>query len=208
MSLDLVKSPADLYYLTKDDLLKLEKVKEKSAQNMLEGIEQSKAQPFENVLFGMGIRYVGKTVAEKLARHFKNIDTLATATYEQLLEAPEVGEKIAQSVVDYFKLDSNLNEISRLKKARLQFESMQKEPTLVSEALGGKSFVVSGVFKHYERDQLKEVIISHGGKVLSSVSAKLDYLLAGENMGPAKREKAEKLGVSIISEEQFEAMLR
>jgi DNA ligase (NAD+) len=206
--LGLVRSPADLYDLTKEDLLKLEKVKEKSAQNMLDGIEQSKAQQFENVLFGIGIRYVGKTVAEKLAHHFKNIDALATATYDQLLEAPEVGEKIAQSVVDYFKLKSNLKEISRLKKAGLQFETTQMEPTLVSDALGGKSFVVSGVFKNYERDQLKDVIISHGGRVLSSVTGKLDYLLAGENMGPAKREKAEKLGVAIISEEQFEAMLK
>jgi len=206
--LGLVRSPADLYDLTKEDLLKLEKVKEKSAQNMLDGIEQSKAQQFENVLFGIGIRYVGKTVAEKLAHHFKNIDALASATFDQLLEAPEVGEKIAQSVVDYFKLESNLKEISRLRKAGLQFETTQMGPTLISDALGGKSFVVSGVFKNYERDQLKDVIISHGGRVLSSVTGKLDYLLAGENMGPAKREKAEKLGVVIISEEQFEAMLK
>jgi len=206
--LGLVKTPADLYDLTKEDLLKLEKVKDKSAQNMLDGIEQSKVQPFENVLFGIGIRYVGKTVAEKLARHFKNIDSLASASYEHLLEAPEVGEKIAQSVVDFFSEKENLNEIARLKKAGLQFESKQQEPSLVSDALSGKSFVVSGVFQNYERDQLKDVIISHGGKVLSSVSGKLDYLLAGENMGPAKREKAEKLGVKIISEEEFEAMIK
>ncbi len=206
--LGLVKSPADLYDLTKEDLLKLEKVKDKSAQNMLDGIEQSKSQHFENVLFGIGIRYVGKTVAEKLARHFKNIEALSTASYEQLLEAPEVGEKIAQSVVDFFKDKDNLKEVARLKKAGLQFESTQHEPTVVSDSLGGKSFVVSGVFQNYERDQLKDVISSHGGKVLSSVSGKLDYLLAGENMGPAKREKAEKLGVKIISEEEFEAMLR
>jgi DNA ligase (NAD+) len=206
--LGLVKTPADLFDLTKDDLLKLEKVKEKSAQNMLDGIGQSKAQDFQNVLFGIGIRYVGKTVAEKLAHHFKNIDSLSTASYEQLLEAPEVGEKIAQSVVDFFKDKDNLKEIDRLKKSGLQFESTQLEPTIVSDVLGGKSFVVSGVFQNYERDQLKEVIISHGGKVLSSVSSKLDYLLAGENMGPAKREKAANLGVKIISEEEFEALLK
>jgi len=206
--LGLVKTPADLYDLTKEDLLKLEKVKDKSAQNMLDGINQSKTQPFENVLFGIGIRYVGKTVAEKLVRHFKNIDMLSSATYEQLLEAPEVGEKIAQSVVDFFKDHDNQKEISRLKKAGLQFESTKQEQTLVSEVLNGKSFVVSGVFKNYERDQLKEVIASHGGKVLSSVSGKLDYLLAGDNMGPAKREKAEKLGVKIISEDEFEIMLK
>lgn len=206
--LALVKTPADLYDLTKEDLLKLEKVKDKSAQNMLDGIGQSKSQRFENVLFGIGIRYVGKTVAEKLARHFKNIDTLSTATYEQLLEAPEVGEKIAQSVVDFFKDNDGLKEIDRLKKAGLQFESTQQEPTLVSDVLGGKSFVVSGVFQNYERDQLKQVITSHGGKLLSSISGKLDYVLAGDNMGPAKKEKAEKLGVKIISEEEFEAMLK
>ena len=206
--LGFIKTPADLYDLTKEDLLKLEKVKDKSAQNMLDGIGQSKSQRFENVLFGIGIRYVGKTVAEKLARHFKNIDALSTATYEQLLEAPEVGEKIAQSVVDFFKDNDGLKEIDRLKKAGLQFESTQQEPTLVSDVLGGKSFVVSGVFQNYERDQLKEVITSHGGKVLSSISGKLDYVLAGDNMGPAKKEKAEKLGVKIISEEEFEAMLK
>jgi DNA ligase (NAD+) len=205
--LGLVKTPADLYDLTKQDLLKLEKVKDKSAQNMLDGIEQSKAQHFENVLFGIGIRYVGKTVAEKLARHFKNIDALMAATYEQLLEAPEVGEKIAQSVVDFFNEKENRNEIERLKKAGLQFESTQQAPVVVSAVLDGKSFVVSGVFQNYERDQLKDVIVSHGGKVLSSVTGKLDYLLAGENMGPAKREKAEKLGVKIISEEEFQSMI-
>ncbi len=206
--LGLVKTHADLYDLTKEYLLKLEKVKEKSAQNMLDGISQSKLQSFENVLFGIGIRYVGKTVAEKLARHFKNMEALSIATYEQLLEAPEVGEKIAQSVVEFFKDAESLNEISRLKNAGLQMESALRQPQAVSDTLSGKSFVVSGVFQNYEREQLKEVIASHGGKVLSSVSAKLDYLLAGENMGPAKREKAESLGVKIISEGEFEAMIK
>ncbi len=206
--LGLVKSPADLYYLSKEDLLKLEKVKEKSAQNMLSGILQSKAQPFENVLFGIGIRFVGKTVAEKLARYFKNIDNLMNASHEQLLEAPEVGEKIAQSVVAFFKDADNLTEINRLRQVGLQFESTLEEPLKISEALTGKSFVVSGVFQRYERDQLKDIIVSHGGKMLSSVSGKLDYLLAGDNMGPAKREKAEKLGVKIISEQEFEELLK
>ena len=206
--LGLVKTPADLYDLTKDDLLKLDKVKEKSAQNMLDGIEQSKSQSFESVLFGIGIRYVGKTVAEKLARHFKNIDALSSASYERLLEAPEVGEKIAQSVLAFFKDTESLNEIDRLKKSGLKFQSTQLEPTLVSDVLGGKSFVVSGIFQNYERDQLKEVIVSHGGKVLSSISGKLDYVLAGDNMGPAKKEKAEKLGVKIISEKEFEDLLK
>jgi DNA ligase (NAD+) len=206
--LNLVKTPADLYDLTKEDLLKLEKVKEKSAQNMLDGIAASKAQPFENVLFGIGIRYVGKTVAEKLARHFKTMDNLKVASYEILLEAPEVGEKIAQSVVEFFKDKDNLREVERLGNAGLQYESTMKEPELVSSVLADKSFVISGVFQNYERDQLKDLIEAHGGKVLSSVSGKLDYLLAGENMGPAKREKAEKLGVKIISEGEFETMLK
>lgn len=206
--LELVKTPADLYDLKKEDFLKLDKVKDKSAQNMLEGIIQSKSQPFENVLFGIGIRYVGKTVAEKLARHFKSMDNLSKASYEALLEAPEVGEKIAQSVADYFHDTNNLKEITRLARAGLQFESSQKEPAQVSTVLGDKSFVISGVFKNYERDQLKDVILANGGRVLSSVSGKLDYLVAGDNMGPAKREKAEKLGVKIISEAEFEAMLK
>jgi DNA ligase (NAD+) len=206
--LGLVKTPADLYDLTKENLLKLDKVKDKSAQNMLAGITASKAQPFESVLFGIGIRYVGKTVAEKLAKYFKTMDALRQASYEALLEAPEVGEKIAQSVVEYFKDADALREVERLGKAGLQFESNQKEPELVSSVLGDKSFVISGVFQNYERDQLKDIIIAHGGKVLSSVSGKLDYLLAGDNMGPAKREKAEKLGVKIISESEFEAMIK
>ncbi len=206
--LGFVKTPADLYDLTKENLLKLDKVKDKSAQNMLDGIAASKIQPFESVLFGIGIRYVGKTVAEKLAKHFKTMDNLKQASYEALLEAPEVGEKIAQSVVEYFKDADNLREVERLATAGLQFESNQKEPELVSSVLGDKSFVISGVFQNYERDQLKDIIIAHGGKVLSSVSGKLDYLLAGDNMGPAKREKAEKLGVKIISESEFEAMLK
>jgi DNA ligase (NAD+) len=205
---DFVKSPADLFYLTKDQLLKLEKVKDKSAENILAGIGQSKNQPFENVLFGIGIRYVGKTVAEKLARHFKNMDALAKANYEQLLEAPEVGEKIAQSVVAFFLDKDNLLEIERLKKAGLCFESTLKEPKKVSNVLEGKSFLISGVFQNYERDHLKDIIIAHGGKVLSSISGKLDFLLAGENMGPAKREKAEKLDIKIISESEFDSMIK
>lgn len=206
--LGLVKTPADLYDLKKEDLLRLEGFKELSSKNVLDGINASKAAPFEAVLFGIGIRFVGKTVAEKLARYFKTIDNLASATYEQLLEAPEVGEKIAQSVLEFFKEKENQKEIERLKAAGLQFESAFKEPEKVSNSLDGKSFVISGTFQRYERDQLKDVIIAHGGKVLSSVSGKLDYLVAGDNMGPAKREKAEKLGVKIISEDEFEQMLR
>jgi DNA ligase (NAD+) len=206
--LGLVNTPADLYDLTKEDLLKLDKVKDKSAQNMLDGIAASKAVPFEAVLFAIGIRYVGKTVAEKLARHFKSMDNLQKASYEELLAAPEVGEKIAQSVVAFFSEPDNQREVQRLQKAGLQFTSAMKEPEKVSDVLQNKSFVISGVFENYERDQLQEIIVAHGGRILSGVSAKLDYLLAGDNMGPAKREKAEKLGVTIISIEDFEKMIR
>jgi DNA ligase (NAD+) len=206
--LGLVKSPADLYDLTKADVLKLDGFKDKSAKNLLDGIEHSKTIPFESVLFAIGIRYVGKTVAEKLARHFKSIDKIASASKEELLSAPEVGEKIAESVYEFFQIKENKTEIERLKKAGLQFESTAKEPEKVSDILGNKSFLVSGVFQNYERDQLHEIIEKNGGRILSSVSGKLDYLVAGENMGPSKREKAEKLGIKIISEQEFEKLLK
>jgi DNA ligase (NAD+) len=205
--LRLVKSPADLYDLTKSDLMKMEKVKDKSAENILKGIAASKEAPFESVLFAIGIRYVGKTVAEKLAKHFKNIDRLMEASYDALLEAPEVGEKIAESVVQFFKAHENCKEVERLRKAGLKMAVEEKEIKPVSNVLEDRSFVISGVFQGYERDALKDTIIAHGGKVLSSISGKLDFLVAGENMGPSKKEKAEKLGVRIISEEEFNQLL-
>lgn len=205
--LGLVKSPADLYDLRREDIMRLEGFKDKSIRNLLDGIEKSRERPFENVLFALGIRYVGKTVAEKLARYFKNIDQLAKASFEELLSAPEVGDKIAKSIFEFFRKPENKEEISRLKKAGLVFEIDEKEPEKESDVLAGKSFVISGVFQNYERDDLKDVILKNGGKVLSSVSGKLDYLVAGENMGPAKKEKAEKLGVKIITEGEFEKML-
>jgi DNA ligase (NAD+) len=205
--LGLVHSPADLYDLKKADLLRLEKVKDKSAENMLAGIEASKGTPFQSVLFAIGIRFVGKTVAEKLAYYFKSMDKLAAASVEELLKAPEVGEKIAQSVVQFFSQSQHLNEIARLKKAGLQMESTEVEPQRISQKLEGKSFVISGTFENYERDQLKDVVLANGGRILSGVSAKLDYLLAGENMGPAKLEKAQKLGVTLITIADFEKML-
>ena len=205
--LGLVKSPADLYDLKKEDLLKLEGFKEKSVANLLEGINQSKKIPFESVLFAIGIRYVGKTVAEKLARHFKHIDALAAASQEELLATPEVGEKIAQSVYHFFRNKDSEREIERLKASGLCFKSDAKEVEKESDALGNKSFVISGVFQRYEREELQDIILKNGGRILSSVSGKLDFLLAGDNMGPAKREKAEKLGVKIISEQDFEKLL-
>ncbi|CAN5307880.1 NAD-dependent DNA ligase LigA [soil metagenome] len=205
--LGVVKSPADLYDLTREDIMKLEGFKDLSTRNLLTGIENSKSTPFESVLFGIGIRFVGKTVAEKLAKYFKNIDNLRKASYDELLNAPEVGEKIAESVVAYFTDKANLKEIDRLQRAGLQFVSSEKEVELESNVLDGKSFVVSGTFQNYERDDIKDVIMANGGKVLSGVSGKLDYLVAGENMGPAKREKAEKLKVKIITEAEFQKML-
>ena len=159
------------------------------------------------MLFALGIRYVGKTVAEKLAKYFKSIDGIAAATVEDLLAAPEVGDKIAQSAFDFFRLPANKQEVDRLKAAGLNFESSAAEPEKLSNVLDNKSFVISGVFQRYEREQLQEIIVNNGGRILSSVSGKLDYLLAGDNMGPSKREKAEKLKVRIISEQDFENLL-
>ncbi len=207
-ALGLVKSPADLYDLTRENLLQLEGFKDKSVKNLLEGIHQSKNTAFENVLFALGIRYVGKTVAEKLAKYFKHIDNIAMATPEALLAAPEVGEKIASSVHAFFRNEENQREITRLKLAGLRFESDTKEPEKESDLLNNKSFVISGVFQAYERDELQDIIIKNGGRIVSSVSGKLDYLLAGDNMGPSKREKAEKLGVKIISEQEFNDLLK
>lgn len=204
----LVKSPADLYDLNQEDLMRLEGFKEKSSLNVLEGIQRSKATPFEGVLFGLGIRHVGKTVAEKLARHFGSIQSLANATRDQLLEAPDIGEKIADTVVNFFQQQENVRELERLEKAGLNLKSEYKTIEPVSTMLGGKSFVVSGVFSGYERDEIKTVIEANGGKVLSSVSGKTDFLVAGDQMGPSKREKAQKLGVRIISEEEFNTLLK
>ena len=201
----LVKNPADLYQLNYHDIYQLEGFKDQSTKNLLNGIEASKQAPFENVLFALGIRYAGRTVAEKLARHFKNIDRLAQASYEELIEVPEIGERIAQSVVEAFQDEDFRQMVENLKNAGLRFD-MQEE-VKESDTLAGKSFVISGVFTFFSRDELKEKIKAHGGKVLSSVSGNLDYLLAGENMGPAKRQKAEALGVKIISEQDFMEMI-
>lgn len=207
-SLGLVKTPADLYDLKREDIQLLEGYKDKSIRNLLDGIERSRSAPFESVLFAIGIRYVGKTVAEKLARHFRNIDNIAAARLDELRAAPEVGEKIAQSVYQFFRVPDNQKEIARLKKAGLNFESASRKPEKESEILANKSFVISGVFRNYERNELQALILKNGGRILSGVSGKLDYLVAGDNMGPAKREKAEKLGVKIISEDELEQLLK
>lgn len=213
----LVSSPADLYALTVESLLGLEKsglgddgkgkrisLREKSVEKILSGIEDSKNVPFERVLFAIGIRHVGETVAKKLAKYFKNIDQLSTATLEQLMDAPEVGEKIATSISAFFADPHNVDQIMRLRKNGLQFSVIEKPSTMpVSHELSGKTFVVSGVFEKFSRDSIKQAIENHGGKIQSGISSKTQYLVAGSESGPAKLEKAESLGVQIISEEQL-----
>jgi DNA ligase (NAD+) len=203
---DLVRRPSDLYKLTVTDILKLDGFKEISAQNIIDGIAKSKTAPFEAVLFALGIRHVGKTVAEKLAEHFLTIDNLSRATQKQLVEVDDIGEQIATSLINYFADPDNQQEIADLQSAGLKFVS-EIENTRLSSALNGKTFVISGVFANYGRDTLKELIKQHGGKVLSAISGNLDYLLAGDNMGPAKKAKAEKLNINIISEQDFEQMI-
>jgi DNA ligase (NAD+) len=203
----MVKTVADLYKIKKEDILKLEGFKETSATNILAGIENSKQKPFKNVLFGLGIRFIGETVAEKLANFFKNIENLQKASLEELTTAPEIGEKIAQSLIEYFKEEDNLKLIEELKQAGLQFTAEDEDKPQLSNKLEGKTFLVSGVFANFERDEIKDVIEAHGGKVLSGVSGKLNFLIAGENAGGSKLEKAEKLGVQVISENQFLEMI-
>lgn len=202
----MIRTLADLYDLKYEDVVKLERFAAKSAKNMIDGIEASKQVPFKNVLFALGIRYVGFTTAEKLVNHFENIDNLQKATLEELTQAPEVGEKIAQSIVLYFLDAENVANLERLKNSGLQFEN-EAGPEPESDTLQGKSFVVSGVFKSFSREEITDKIILNGGKILSGVSGKLDYLVAGENMGPSKLEKATKLGVKIISEDELLTML-
>jgi DNA ligase (NAD+) len=200
----LVKTPADLYSLRYEDVFQLEGFKDLSTKNLLDGIEASKSQPFKNVLFPLGIRYVGRTVAEKLADHFKNIDNLQNASYEDLVNVHEIGERIAESVRDFFTDEEWREEVRRLREAGLQFEEEDRgTEEMASDKLANKTLVVSGVFTSFSRDDLKEVIRKNGGKVAGSVSGKTDYLVAGENMGPSKLEKARSLGVSIVSEQEF-----
>ena len=203
----LIKNIADLYELKKEDLLQLERMAEKSVNNLLAGIEASKAITFERVLYAIGIRHIGETTAKKLAYYFKNIDALEKATVEQLLEVGDIGEKIAQTIVEYFKDQRNIEIIERLKKHGLQFQLSEEQLTNTSDKLKDLSFVVSGVFSKFSRDDLKKAIEQNGGKNVGSISGKTSYVIAGENMGPEKLKKAEKLGVPIISEDDFIKMI-
>ena len=201
----LINNIADLYDLRATDLAALPRLGEKSADNIIRSIASSREVPFNRVLFGLGIRFVGETTAKYLASHFKNIDAIMAASAAELMESDEVGAKIADSIIDYFADEGNRAIIERLRKAGLQFEMEQKE--LLSDALAGKNIVVSGKFADHSRDELKALIEAHGGKNQSGVAANTDFIVAGENMGPAKLQKAQKLGVRIISEQEFMEMV-
>ncbi|NHM07744.1 NAD-dependent DNA ligase LigA [Flavobacterium sp. CYK-4] len=203
----LVHNYADLYELTVEQVLPLERMAQKSAENLVNGIEKSKEIPFENVLYALGIRYVGETVAKKLARHYKNIDALQNASLMDLILVDEIGDRIANSVIEFFENTENQIIVNRLKQYGVQFEIVEKVNPNATQKLAGKTFVVSGVFTVFSRDGLKEAIEDNGGKVGSSISAKTDYVIAGDNMGPAKLEKANQLKIPIITENDFISML-
>ena len=203
----LVHNVADLYTLKALDIRGLDRMGDKSAIKIIHGIADSKQVPFERVLFALGIRFVGETAAKKLAKAFGNIEALEVATKEQLMAVDEIGEKIAQSVLTYFALPANRELISRLKEAGLQMERQEDEEGEQSDKLAGLSIVISGVFSHHSREEYKDMIEKHGGKNVGSISSKTSFILAGENMGPAKLEKAQKLGIKIINEDDFLQML-
>lgn len=203
----LVHNYADLYELTVGQILPLERIAKKSAENLVNGVANSKSIPFERVLYALGIRFVGETVAKKLAKHYKNIDALSQANLMDLVLVDEIGDRIAQSVIDFFDNLENRIIIDRLKEYEVQFEIRENINPDATEKLVGKTFVVSGVFDQFSRDDLKKAIEDNGGKVGSSISAKTDFVIAGANMGPAKLDKAVKLNVSIISETDFINML-
>jgi DNA ligase (NAD+) len=203
----LVKNYADLYDLKIEQILPLERMAQKSAENLINGIEKSKEVPFERVLYALGIRYVGETVAKKLAKHYKSIDAIANASLMDLILVDEIGEKIAQSVIEFFENPENRSTVDRLKNVGVQLMLDESKSTVVSNVLEGKTFVVSGVFEKFSRDELKQAIEDNGGKVGSSISAKTNFVIAGDNMGPAKLEKASQLKVPIISEEEFLGMI-
>lgn len=201
----LIKTYADLYDLQREQILALERFQEKSTENIIAGIAASKAIPFERVLYALGIRFVGETVAKKLATHYKSMQNLMHATKEQLIEVDEIGERIADSVLSFFAQPANCEIVARLQKAGLQMEMEEKET--LGNALQGKKIVISGVFARHSRSELKALVEQFGGTNVASVSGKTDFILAGEGMGPSKLAKAEKLGVAIISEVEFEKMI-
>lgn len=203
----LIQNYADLYTLKIEQLLPLERMAQKSAENLVAGVEKSKQIPFERVLFALGIRFVGETVAKKLAKHYKSIDAIQFATQLELIMVDEIGEKIAESVVEFFSKQENIDIINRLKSYNVELQLSEEALQGQTNLLQGKTFVVSGVFEKVSRDELKKLIENNGGKVSGSISAKTTYVVAGANMGPSKKEKAESLGVPIISEDEFLGMV-
>jgi DNA ligase (NAD+) len=203
----LVRNAADLYDLRFEQLIGLERAGEKSVNNLLQGLEKSKEVPFDRVLFGLGIRFVGSTVARKLAAHFRSVEALQRAGYEELIAVPEIGDRIALSLIDYFKDPDNGRLVERLRQAGLQLESRTEVQQVESNRLNGLTFVISGVFESHSREELQSLITSHGGKIVSSVSKKLSYLVAGDKMGPSKLEKATSLAVPIVNEKELMALL-
>ena len=203
----LIKDYSDLYELKIEQIIPLERMAQKSAENLINGIEKSKQVSFDRVLYAIGIRYVGETVAKKLAKHYKSIDAISKATLMDLILVDEIGEKIAQSVIDFFDKPDNVRIIERLKSFGVQMELIEKFNPNATNKFQGKTFVVSGVFSQFSRDDLKQSIEDNGGKVGSSISAKTTFVVAGENMGPAKLEKAQQLNIPIISEEEYIKML-
>ena len=199
----LIADAADLYTLTADDIKDLERMGEKSADNIIKGIASSKEVPFERVLFALGIRFVGETVAKKIAKSFANIEELEQADMASLTNIDEIGEKIAQSIVSYFANASNRQLVERLKEAGLQFSRSEEDLSGYTDKLSGQSIVISGVFQHHSRDEYKALIEKNGGKNSGSISSKTSFILAGDNMGPAKLEKAQKLGIKIMNEDEF-----
>ncbi|MBR5877489.1 MAG: NAD-dependent DNA ligase LigA, partial [Alistipes sp.] len=201
----LIENLSDLYNIKAEQLAILPRLGEKSARNIMQSLKLSLEVPFHRVLFALGIRFVGETTAKYIASHFKDMDAVIRATKEELTEAEEVGDKIADSIIDYLTDEQNLTIIERLREAGLQFKAEQKEQ--VSNSLEGLNFVISGSFIEHSRDELKALIEAHGGKNLAAVSANTSYLLAGDKIGPAKLQKATKLGVKIISEQEFIEMI-
>ncbi|RIA10018.1 DNA ligase (NAD+) [Flavobacteriaceae bacterium MAR_2010_72] len=204
----LINNYSDLYTLTKEQVIPLERMAEKSADNLIKGIEASKQVPFERVLFALGIRYVGETVAKKLARHYKSIDAIANATLIDLIAVDEIGNRIAESVIDFFASAENRYIINRLREFGLQLEISAEKLANQTNKLQGQAFVVSGVFETVSRDELKNLIENNGGKVSSSISSKTSYVVAGDNMGPSKKDKANALGIPIISEQEFVQLIK
>jgi DNA ligase (NAD+) len=199
---DLIKNYSDLYDLKFDQVVHLDRMADKSANNLLDGIIESKKIPFERVLYGLGIRYVGETVAKKLAKHFESIDNMLNTSFDELILVDEIGEKIANSILEFASDNDNIQIINKLKKNGVRFEIDDSDKN-VSSILAGKSFVISGVFSNFSRDELKRFIETNGGKISSSLSSKTSYLVAGANMGPSKKLKAEKLNINIITENEL-----